>query len=169
MTAAQWVRALCLAPHPEGGWYRETHRDTLVIPRRGLPRRFRGPRAASTAILFLLARGQCSRLHRIQSDEVWHFYRGSALEISIIEPDGRLRAFALGARPARGERLQAVVPAGTWFGARLRGRGAWALVGCTVAPGFDFADLELADRAALLRAFPRHRRTIEALIPVARC
>jgi len=166
VTAAQWVRALRLAPHREGGWYRETHRDTLLIPRRGLPRRFRGPRAASTAILFLLARGQCSRLHRIRSAEVWHFYRRSALDISIIAPDGRRRVIALGSRPARRERVHAVVPAGAWFGARLRGRGAWALVGCTVAPGFDFADLELADRATLLREFPRHRRTIEALTPL---
>lgn len=161
--ASTWIRALQLRPHPEGGYFRETYRAAESIPRRALPARFPGPRAFSTAIYFLLRAGQVSRLHRIRSDETWHFHAGAPLIIHLLTPDGRYRALRLGVRPDRGEHPQAVVPAGAWFGAVLAPRGRYALVGCTVAPGFDFADFALADRADLTRRFPRHRRLIEAL------
>lgn len=161
-TAAAWVRALDLRPHPEGGWYRETYRAAEGVEAAHLPPRFGGRRAFSTAIYFLLERGQVSRLHRIKSDELWHLYAGGPLTIAVLHPDGSLAELGLGVDVARGHAPQVVVPAGCWFGAWLGG-AAYALVGCTVAPGFDFADFELADRATLLRAFPQHRAVIERL------
>lgn len=152
--AEYWIRALNLQPHPEGGWYRETYRSAETIPADGLPARFGAPRCCSTAILFLLEGGTVSALHRIRSDELWHFYAGGVLRISMIEGAGTLRELRLGVDPAGGASVQAVVPAGAWFGARLEEPGSFALVGCTVSPGFDFADFELADRAALAREFP---------------
>jgi predicted cupin superfamily sugar epimerase len=151
------VRQLRLRPHPEGGFYRETYRAPLLIPRRALPRRYGGARAAATSILFLLPRGAVSRLHRIASDEAWHFHLGGPLLIVEIGPGGRPRRTLLGPDPARGHRLQHVVPAGTWFGARPAPGTAFTLVGCAVAPGFDFADFEMGDRAELLRRFSAAR------------
>ncbi len=161
--AMAWIRALKLRPHPEGGHYRETYRSGESLPAGSLPPRFAGARSFSTAIYFLIQSGQVSRLHRIRSDEVWHFYAGSPLTVHVIEPRGLHRAIRLGRRPSAGQVLQAVVPAGAWFGAVVDRARSFALVGCTVAPGFDFADFELADRAALLRQFPRYRQVIEQL------
>jgi predicted cupin superfamily sugar epimerase len=162
-TVEEWIAALGLAPHPEGGFYRETYRARETIEAAHLPSRFGGRRAHSTAIYFLLPAGEVSALHRIKSDEVWHFYAGSALTLTLLHPDGRLDEARLGAEPDRGERFQAVVPAGAWYGAAVDADGAYALVGGTVAPGFDFADFELAERGALLARFPQHRATIERL------
>jgi hypothetical protein len=124
-----------------------------------LPSRFGGDRAFSTAIYFLLPGDQVSALHRIKSDEIWHFYTGTVLTLSIIDGAGNLTDIRLGPRGP----FQALVPAGSWYGAEVGDRAGWALVGGTVAPGFDFADFELADRAALVRAYPRHRALIERL------
>jgi predicted cupin superfamily sugar epimerase len=159
-SAAEWIAGLGLVAHPEGGFYRETYRAREVIAADHLPARFGGARAVSTAIYFLLPGDQVSALHRIKSDEVWHFYAGSALGLTLIHPDGRLEERRLGADPERGESFQALVPAGCWYGAAVDDPSAYALVGGTVAPGFDFADFELADRAALLDAFPQHRAAI---------
>ena len=155
--AADWISALGLIPHPEGGFYRETYRSAETIDASHLPPRFGGPRAYSTAIYFLLPGDQISALHRIKSDEVWHFYAGSPVTLTLIHPDGRLDEQRLGAET---ERFQAIVPAGCWYGAVVDDPTAWALLGGTVAPGFDFADFELADRATLLARFPRHRDRI---------
>jgi len=160
VTAAYWIDKLGLAPHPEGGFYRETYRSREAVDAHHLPARFGGPRAHSTAIYFLLPGDQVSMLHRIKSDEVWHFYAGGALTLTMMHPDGRLEERRLGPDPERGETFQAVVPAGCWYGAAVGDRGGYALVGGTVAPGFDFADFELGDRATLLATFPRHRETI---------
>jgi hypothetical protein len=111
----------------------------------------------------LLEAGQCSRLHRIQADEVWHFYTGDPLLVVEIDPAGQLKTTALGGVAAEGALYQHVVPAGAWFGATLAEGGRFALVGCTVAPGFDFADFELADRAALLAEYPAHQDWIRRL------
>lgn len=145
--AAYWIEKLALAPHPEGGHYRETYRKD----------------PAATAIYFLLKSSECSRLHRLKSDEMWHFYEGSGLIISVIHPESTLETILLGSSPEKGERFQAVVPAGCWFGARVSGPDSFALTGCTVAPGFSFEDFELADRQALLRQYPQHRALIEKL------
>lgn len=157
---AEWIARLRLGPHPEGGFYRETYRAKETIEAAHLPARFGGRRVHSTAIYFLLPGDQISALHRIKSDEVWHFYAGSVLTLSLIHPDGRLEELRLGADPDRGQSFQVIVPAGCWYGATVDASDSYALVGGTVAPGFDFADFDLADRATLLAQFPQHRETI---------
>jgi uncharacterized protein len=128
------VQGLGLAPHPEGGFFRETFRSAKRVS----PADGRGPRAALTTIDFLLASGQTSRLHRVRSDEVWHFSEGAPLELVVWEPDSnRLDRWRLGPRGAGGAPTH-VVPAGSWQAARTT--GDYTLVGCTVGPGFDFAD-----------------------------
>jgi predicted cupin superfamily sugar epimerase len=133
-TAAEVIAQLDLKPHPEGGHFRETFRD---------PRLDANGRSASTAIYFLLARGERSHWHRIDAVEVWHFYAGNALTLEIADGDGR-RVVRLGPDLAANEMPQAVMPAGAWQAAEST--GDWTLVGCTVAPGFDFAKFELAPK-----------------------
>ena len=162
-TAQALIECFQLLPHPEGCYYRETYRDTGTIPRDVLPGRFAGPRSYSTAIYYLIPAGKRSGLHRISADEVWHFYLGDPLQLEVIHPDGRLEQVILGPNITKGERVQFIVPAGCWFGGQLIGSGEYAFGGCTVAPGFDFADFALADRAILLRQFPQHRAMIERL------
>jgi predicted cupin superfamily sugar epimerase len=162
-TAAEWIEALGLEPHPEGGFYRETYRAATEIGACCRAEATGGARPVSTAIYFLLPGTRVSALHRIRSDEVWHHYAGSPLTLHLLGPSGAYRRLALGPRPEQGQRPQVVVPARTWFGATVDDRAAYTLVGCTVAPGFDFADFELARRAELIRRFPRHRAVIEAL------
>lgn len=164
-TAAAVIDQLKLVRHPEGGWYRETYRASLCLAPPALPLHFSGERAASTAIYFLLERGEVSALHRIKSDELWHFHAGSTLTLHCIDPAGDYRCRRLGSDLAAGETFQAVVPAGCWFGAEVTGSGPYALVGCTVAPGFDFADFELGEPLALCRQFPQHARLIDRLQP----
>jgi hypothetical protein len=161
-SAQQWIERLKLEPHPEGGWYRQTYRAPLMLPRSALPG-YGGDRAASTAIYFLLTGDQFSAFHRLRSDEVWHFYAGSALIVHVIEPGGTYSMLLLGSDASSGEQFQAVVPAGCWFGSSLRHPDSYALVGCTVAPGFDFADFEMAERNELAVRFPQHRKIIERL------
>lgn len=163
MNAATWIRTLRLQPHPEGGCYRECYRAAESIPRHGLPARYAGPRPFATAIYFLLRHREVSHLHRLKSDEVWHFHAGSPLLVHMLAADGTHAVLRLGRNPQRGEHLQGVVPTGCWFGAELARPRGYALVGCTVAPGFDFADFELADRDTLLAAWPHHRRLITRL------
>jgi hypothetical protein len=132
LSAAEIIRLLGLKPHPEGGHFREVFRDARSID---------GGRAASTAIYFLLARGQRSHWHRIDAVEVWHFYAGSPLELEIAA-NGHREAITLGNDLAAGHRPQAVAPAHAWQAAQSC--GDWTLVGCTVAPGFEFANFEMA-------------------------
>jgi hypothetical protein len=161
--ARYWIERLGLQRHPEGGYYRETYRAREGIAGEHLPARFGGDRPFSTAIYFLLPGGEISVLHRIKQDEVWHFHEGSALVIHVIDPQGECSEIRLGPDPDRGETLQAVLPAGRLFGAFVSDARLYALVGCTVAPGFDFADLEIPTRGELLWRFPRHRAIIERL------
>jgi len=162
-TAAQMAASLGLEPHPEGGYYLETYRaaQTLQTPR--------GERPASTAIVFLVTAESVSRLHRLTSDELWVYQGGLPLEIVTIAPDGGLERRALGDLQGEGLLPQALVPAGSWQGARLAGgphlpaRYAWALVSCVVSPGFDFADFEVGERAALLAEYPQHGEIIDQL------
>jgi predicted cupin superfamily sugar epimerase len=166
--ASYWVEKYAMLSHPEGGYYVETYRSTEHIPHNALPSRFSGDRAFSTGIYFLLESPHFSAFHRIQADEMWHFYAGSALDIYCIFPgDGRLEVIKLGSDADKSEVFQAVVPAGTWFASRPTSNLGYALVGCTVAPGFDFADFEMADRANLAREFPQHTQLIEELTRVA--
>ena len=166
MQAADIVRQLALQPHPEGGYFRETYRASESIPAGSIARRYGSARATSTAIYYLLEAGQRSALHRLRSDEIFHFYAGDPLNIVEIAPDGDLTETLLGTDLATGAIPQHMIPAGAWFGAVPTGRFAphgFSLVGCTVAPGFDFADFELAETAALLAAFPRHETWIRRL------
>ncbi|MFO0725605.1 MAG: cupin domain-containing protein [Myxococcota bacterium] len=158
-------RDLGLLPHPEGGFYRQTYRSSAVLGEAGLPSGYGGPRATLTSIYFLLTRQSFSAFHRLRSDEIWHFYDGAPIHLFLIGPAGVRTEILLGRDPARGLQLQAVVPAGTWFGAYVEAEAEpdFALVGCDVAPGFDFLDFELADRAQLIAEVPQHRAIIERL------
>ncbi len=160
MTADDYIARLNLEKHPEGGWFRQTYRSPETIPGDALPARFVGARPLSTAIYFLLRHGEISALHRLAADEVWHFYAGSPVTLHAIAPDGQVLRTTLGA-----DVFQAVVPARHWFGATLddNREEAFALVGCTVAPGFSYDDFELADRDQLVARFPQHRELIEKL------
>jgi hypothetical protein len=162
-TARYWIRRLRLKKHPEGGWYRETYRSAESIPAGALPRRFKGKRSFSTAILFLLTGRDFSAFHRIRSDELWHFHAGSGVILHVLGRKPGYSRIRLGNRPERGESPQAVIPAGAWFAAEVEDPGGFALVGCTVAPGFDFADFEIANRRPLCERHPRQRRLIERL------
>lgn len=163
LNAEYWIDRLNLEPHPEGGFFRQTYRAPLVIPQSALPDTFRGSRNVSTAIYFLLTGHDFSALHRLAADEVWHFYIGSALLIHRIDPDGHYSVIKLGQNLEASEQLQCIVAAGNWFGSRLEVPDTYALVGCTVAPGFDFADFEIAPRAGLLAQYPQHRDLIAEL------
>jgi predicted cupin superfamily sugar epimerase len=139
MSAEQYIKALELLPHPEGGYYKECFRSSQELTFNG----FDGSRALSTSIYFLLEQGQTSSLHRIKSDEIWYFHDGQTLEIIELDADGNERITRLGKDLLNGELLQHVVPANTWFGARLAPESDFCLVGCQVSPGFDFKDFEL--------------------------
>ncbi|WP_169974682.1 cupin domain-containing protein [Tautonia rosea] len=161
--AAYWIDRLRLQPHPEGGYFRETYRAKDTIAAEAIGERFAGPRSTSTSIYFLLTDESFSSLHRMKSDEVWNFHAGSALTVHVIDPGGTYRSHRVGLDLDNGQEPQAVVTAGSWFGASVDEPGGFALVGCTVAPGFDFADFELADREVLIREFPQHEALIRRL------
>ncbi|MCO6047978.1 cupin domain-containing protein [Aeoliella sp. ICT_H6.2] len=163
LSQEQWIEALSLAPHPEGGWFREAYRASESIPRDALPERFTGERSFSTSIYYLLGPGDFSALHRIRQDELWHFYDGSPLLVEVIHPDGRAEQLKMGRDLSAGQTPMGVVPAGSWFGAHVATEDGYSLVGCTVAPGFDFEDFEMPSRAELLEQFPSHRKLIERL------
>ncbi len=137
MTADEVIGLLGLEPHPEGGWYRQTFEDAKTCEDAK-----RGARAASTAIYFLLKAGEFSHWHRIDAVEIWHFYAGGPLVLSVSENGHDVTALRLGPNLAGGERPQGIVPVGAWQAAESLGR--WTLVGCTVAPGFQFETFELA-------------------------
>ncbi|MCE6989103.1 cupin domain-containing protein [Dyadobacter sp. CY323] len=162
--ASYWINQYELQPHPEGGFYAETYRAAETIKKDALPGRFVGERAFSTGIYFLMENLHFSAFHKIQSDEMWHFYAGDTLEIFVIDPgNGALSVIKLGADPDHGETFQAVVPAGAWFGSRPATGSTYSLVGCTVAPGFDFEDFEMAIREELQMLFPQHKELIQEL------
>lgn len=159
---AAWIEALRLVPHPEGGHYRETYRAALEVQFKKIDASGHAARSASTAIYYLLRHGERSRLHRIASDELWHFHAGHGLQVHVFDARGH-HLLRLGLDWDAGERPQRLVRAGAWFGAEVERPGGWALVGCTVAPGFEFTDLEFADRLALTAAWPAHADIIARL------
>jgi hypothetical protein len=145
------IEMLDLVPHPERGYYCESYRASARVDARS----HGGERAASTAIYFLITADQpVTSLHRLKSDEVFHLYEGGPLDILRLYANGRWDAARLGLDLEAGERPQIVVPAGTWFGTELVGRASHCLVGCTVAPGFEFADFELAEGPELEARYP---------------
>lgn len=163
MTADEIVKLLQLQPHPEGGFYKETYRSTDSIPSQALPANFKGDRAYSTAIYFLLQQGDYSAFHKIESDECWHFYEGGTLLIHIIDQQGTYSCIRLGKKISEGEVFQHVVPARSWFASEPAPGVAFSLVGCTVSPGFDFADFEMANKQTLPTQFPQHLAIINRL------
>jgi len=163
VTVKELVTIFDLKPHPEGGFFKETFRDLGSIPQKALPSRFKSDRNFSTAIYFLLPEGTKSRLHRIASDEVWHFYLGDPLTIVQISPKGEVEKIVLGQNVKAGQKVQHVVPEGYWFGAYPNSGSRYSFVGCTVAPGFDFADFEIGKRPELLKQFPKAKEVIEFL------
>ncbi|MCP4573104.1 MAG: cupin domain-containing protein [bacterium] len=142
MGVSPFAKALGLAPHAEGGWYRETWRSSLTVE---TPR---GPRSAGTSIVYLLEGGEFCRLHRLFFDEVWHWHGGGALLVHMLQPEGVATGVLDAARP------QFVVPGGTWFAAEPAAGASHVLAGCTLAPGYEAADFELAIREELLVEFP---------------
>ena len=158
------IEALALAAHPEGGWYREVYRSPERIGGDELPERFMGARSLATAILFLLHAGECSRFHRLRANEVWCHNDGGDVHIHLLEPGNGTRT-GRGARKLVLGRDQplVIVPHDTWFAAEPEPGAAFVLATCFVAPGFEFADLELAERDRLLAEYPLERALVRRL------
>ncbi len=163
MTVEFLVKKLDLISHPEGGYFKEMYRSEELIPKSGLPHRFAAARTFATAIYFLIDANNFSALHKIKSDETWHFYAGDALEVIEIDEEGQLMKTAVGNKLEAGEVFQYTVKAGHWFGSRVKQGGVFSLVGCTVAPGFDFQDFEMANRKSLCEQYPQYAEIIEQL------
>jgi predicted cupin superfamily sugar epimerase len=162
MTANEVKKILGLAPHPcEGGYYIRTYESGEMLPAEAFADgRYTGPRHTATAIYYLLEPGTFSEMHCLKSDEMFHFYAGDAVEMLQLHADGRGSTVIIGNRLGEGERPQVVVPRGVWQGSRLADGGAWALLGCTVSPGFEFADYRTATREELCARWPGFERQI---------
>ena len=166
LTAKDIIKKLTLKPHAkEGGFYRETYCSTEKIPHTALPDRYGADKAFSTAIYFLITSDTFSALHRLPTDEIFHFYLGDPVTMLRLHPDGSSELITLGKKIEAGECPQVVVPAGTWQGAFLKSGGKFALMGTTVAPGFDFSDYETGNRLRLIEQYPRHKDLIIKLTP----
>lgn len=157
------VEKLNLLPHPEGGFYKEMYRSEAIISVDQLSPGFSGPRNFCTSIYFLLTSDNFSAFHRIKQDEVWHFYSGSPLTVHVIDKSGKYTAHEVGFDLENNIAPQLTVPAGCWFASSVSAENGYALVGCTVAPGFDFDDFELAERDELIAAYPEHKAIITRL------
>ncbi len=157
------VESLALLPHPEGGFYKEVYRSEKLLSKETLPDDFSGDRSYCTSIYFLLTSENFSAFHRIKQDEIWHFYGGSVLTVHVIDKEGNYIAHKVGMNFSQGEQPQLVVPAGCWFASSVTKEDSYAFVGCTVAPGFDFDDFELATRSALTALYPKHANIIHRL------
>lgn len=158
-----WIKQLQLTRHIEGGWYGEIYRSELSFTKEQLPVHFNGNRNACTHIYFLLQKGQFSAFHRIHSDELWHFYYGDPLTVYEISEDGIMQEHLLGNDLLSGQSLFCHIKAGNWFAAKVNSRGEYGLVGCTVAPGFDFLDFEMGKKNILLKKFPQYSSLITQL------
>lgn len=169
LTAAQVRQMLKLQPLPaEGGYFAETYRSELQVPATALPSTFGGvPRSLATAIFYLLTPETFSAIHRLRADELYHFYLGDPVELLELRPDGSAATTILGQNIAAGMSLQHLVRAGVWQGSRLVKGGAWALLGTTMSPGFDFADFQLGDRRTLSVRYPSQTELIVVLTKVS--
>lgn len=164
MTAEEIIERLNLEPHPkEGGFFREIYRSKATLAQAALPEGYDGPRSLSTAIYYLLTPDTFSHLHTVASDETFHFYLGDAVEMLQLFPDGRGQTLTLGQDIANNQELTLTVPQGVWQGCRLLAGGTFALMGCTVSPGFEYQDYGHGDRAALCARYPDFKSEIEAL------
>ena len=165
MTADEIKHVLGLAPHPrEGGWYVRTYESTELLPRHVfLDARYSGDRLTGTGIYYLLESDSFSEMHRLHSDELFHFYCGDVVEMLQLAQGKPGRVIRLGIDLTAGERPQVFVPRGVWQGSRLASGGKWALLGCTVSPGFDFEDYQAGEREQLISQWPSHRDLIRTL------
>ncbi len=154
------VKILDMNPHPEGGFYKETYRSNDIIKKHALDNKFTGDRNYCTAIYFLLTSDNFSAFHRIKQDEIWHYYQGSPLYVHVIDHNGEYKRYVVGINLDQGALPQLVVPAGCWFASSVKDANSYSLVGCTVSPGFDFEDFELAERKSLVQEYPKYNEVI---------
>ncbi|SFC31822.1 hypothetical protein SAMN04487907_103313 [Zunongwangia mangrovi] len=159
-TAEKIIDRLNLQAHPEGGFFKEVYRSEDLIEADALPEAFKTERNYSTSIYFLLTSENFSAFHKINQEEVWHFYDGSPLLLYTISPSGELSEIKIGRDLENGEVPQYVVPRNYWFAAKVIQPDHFSFVGCTVAPGFDFEDFTLANRDSLTQKFPQHKELI---------
>ena len=157
------ISRLDLKPHPEGGYFKESYRSVGMIEESSLDEDYTGKRSYSTCIYFLLTSDAFSAFHRIKQDEIWHFYQGSPIVFHTISESGIHTKTIIGNDLSRGQVPQWVVKGGTWFGAEVMNENSFSLVGCTVSPGFDFADFELPALQELIQLFPEHEEAIRSL------
>lgn len=163
MTAQEIIDKLNLQEHPEGGYFKETYRSEGMIPEASLEEKYKGDRNHSTGIYFLLTSEKFSAFHKINQDEMWHFYKGTSLKLHTISADGHYSFVIIGNDLEKGELPQHTVKGGDWFAAEVIDPNSYTLVGCTVAPGFDFADFVLPSKAELTSLFPQHQEVINKL------
>lgn len=155
------IQKLDLRPHPEGGYFKETYRSEEQISHSELGDNYSGKRNVSTCIYFLLTSNMFSAFHKINQDEIWHFYEGSPIELHTISDDGHHTKYLIGGDFSSGQTPQLVIRGGNYFAAKIIEEEVYALVGCTVAPGFDFDDFDLPSRKELISKFPEHKELIK--------
>jgi uncharacterized protein len=168
MSADYWIELLQLTRHPEGGYYREIYRSDEITAAENLPTRYGSPRTFGTSIYFLLKVGEPSKFHRLQSDELWHYYAGNSVTIHLIDERGEHQKKVLGPDYSNGQAFVRIIPRHHWFGAIVDTTSGgeqegFVLLGCTVAPGFEFQDFELASRESLVAQFPQYASLIHEL------
>lgn len=162
-SADHWIQHLKLEKHPEGGYYTRVYTSDFQLNQISLPNNFNGGRPVCTHIYYLLQRNDFSAFHRIQSDELWHFYYGEPLKVFDINKEGSLTEHLLGTDIKNGQSPFCIIQAGNWFAAELLPGSDYALMGCTVSPGFDFAEFEMAKKEKLMFQYPPHKDLIERL------
>ena len=161
MNAEYYIGKLQLQKHPEGGYFSETYRSEEIINQKNLPERFKGDRCFGTSIYFLLKGNEFSAFHKILSDETWHYYAGTSATIYMIDEKGNYSEQKIGSDLDSGELFQFTVPANVWFASKVTDENSFCLVGCTVAPGFDFADFKMAEKSRMLEQFPQYKNIVE--------
>ena len=161
LSVEEIITTLDLKPHPEGGYFRETYRSEEFISKSNLSEDFQGSRNYSTSIYYLLESKDFSAFHKINQDEIWHFYSGNSIELHCISEEGKLTSVIIGKDITKGEVPQYIVPKHHWFAAKVVKSNTYALVGCTVSPGFDFKDFELASYHTLSKKYPKYESLIK--------
>lgn len=160
-TSSYWIQHLQLAPHPEGGFYREQYRSNIEISIKNLPIGYTAPRRIATSIYYLLRSEDISRLHRLRSDELWYFHTGSPIKIIYLDAEGKKHTNILGNNHEKAEHYSLLIPAGCIFCAEINTENSFTLVSCVVTPGFEFDDFEIFDKEDLIQAYPKHASLIE--------
>ncbi|BDD02747.1 cupin domain-containing protein [Aureibacter tunicatorum] len=162
-SANYWINSLNLSSHPEGGHYKETYASSIILDKNSTNQNFSGDRKLATSIYFLLEKNEKSHLHRLKSDEIWYHHYGDSLTIHILE-NGEAKTEILGPDIENGQKMQVIVPAGAIFGSECReGEFGYGLVGCMVAPGFDFEDFELFKASELASEYPNHHELLKKM------